>query len=174
MPLAKVLVCLDTDLQPSVFDAVVAVDAGADHVLRHGGVTPESIRGLVTAYKFVSNVVAAGNSVVFVGTKRQARQTVREEAIRCGMPYVTERWLGGTLTNFRTIRSQLQRLQQLEAMQADGALDRESKKQASRLKREMRKIQSNLDGTESSKPFFNSSRWAVSFSVTKKYVRSFS
>ncbi|MHC4735227.1 MAG: 30S ribosomal protein S2 [Planctomycetota bacterium] len=89
----------------------------------------KTLKGLLIARKLLAEVVSSGKDVVFVGTKRQA-----------------ERWLGGMLTNFRTIRSRLQRLQQLEAMQEDGKLESESKKQASRLKREMRKIKSNLDG----------------------------
>jgi small subunit ribosomal protein S2 len=84
--------------------------------------------------------------VVFVGTKRQAQKAVEAASTRCGMHFVSERWLGGMLTNFRTIRSRLQRLEQLEAMVQDGTMESESKKQASRLKREMRKICTNLDG----------------------------
>ncbi|MHC4498900.1 MAG: 30S ribosomal protein S2, partial [Planctomycetota bacterium] len=72
--------------------------------------------------------------IFVVGTKRQAQKAVQAVAKKCGMHFVSERWLGGTLTNFRTIRSRLQRLEQLEAMQADGTLDGESKKMASRLK----------------------------------------
>jgi small subunit ribosomal protein S2 len=84
--------------------------------------------------------------VVFVGTKRQAQKAVEAAANRCGMHFVSERWLGGMLTNFRTIRSRLQRLEQLESMEQDGTLESESKKHASRLKREMRKIRTNLGG----------------------------
>jgi small subunit ribosomal protein S2 len=91
-------------------------------------------------------VVSSGKDVVFVGTKRQAQKAVEAVAGKCGMHYVSQRWLGGMLTNFRTIRSRLQRLEQLEAMAEDGTLDSESKKQASRLKREMRKIRGNLQG----------------------------
>jgi len=98
------------------------------------------------ARKLLAEVVSSGKDVVFVGTKRQAQKATEAVANKCGMHYVSERWLGGMLTNFRTIRSRLQRLQQLEAMQEDGTLESESKKQASRLKREMRKIKSNLDG----------------------------
>ena len=84
--------------------------------------------------------------MVFVGTKRQAQKTVQAVAEKCRMHYISTRWLGGVLTNFRTIRSRLQRLEQLEAMEQNGTLESESKKQASRLKREMRKIKSNLEG----------------------------
>jgi small subunit ribosomal protein S2 len=106
----------------------------------------KTLSGMLIAKKLLSEVVASGRDVVFVGTKRQAQKSVQAVAAKCGMHYVSHRWLGGTLTNFRTIRSQLQRLQELEAMQESGALESESKKQASRLKREMRKIKANLDG----------------------------
>jgi len=106
----------------------------------------KTLAGLLIAKKLLAEVVAAGKDVVFVGTKRQAQKAVEKAAEKCSMHYVSERWLGGTLTNFRTIRSRLQRLEQLEAMQQDGTLENESKKQASRLKREMRKIKANLQG----------------------------
>ncbi|MEI7684580.1 MAG: 30S ribosomal protein S2 [Planctomycetota bacterium] len=76
----------------------------------------ETVRGLLRAYKFISKVASRGSLVLFVGTKRQAKEAVEREAARCGMPYVNERWLGGTLTNYRTIRDRLKRLQELEAM----------------------------------------------------------
>jgi small subunit ribosomal protein S2 len=76
----------------------------------------ETVRGLLRAYRYVAQVVSKGGLVLFVGTKRQAKEVVEREAARCGMPYVSERWLGGTLTNFRTIRSRLNRLKELEAM----------------------------------------------------------
>ena len=76
----------------------------------------ETVRGLLRAYRYVAQVVSKGSLVLFVGTKRQAKEVVEREAARCGMPYVSERWLGGTLTNYRTIRSRLNRLQELEAM----------------------------------------------------------
>jgi len=76
----------------------------------------ETVRGLLRAYRYVAQVVSKGGLVLFVGTKRQAKEVIEREAARCGMPYVSERWLGGTLTNFRTIRSRLNRLKELEAM----------------------------------------------------------
>jgi small subunit ribosomal protein S2 len=76
----------------------------------------ETVRGLLRAHRYVAQVVSKGGLVLFVGTKRQAKEVVEREAARCGMPYVSERWLGGTLTNFRTIRSRLNRLKELEAM----------------------------------------------------------
>jgi len=106
----------------------------------------KTLKGLLIAKKLLADVVASGKDVVFVGTKRQAQKAVESIAEKCGMHYVSQRWLGGMLTNFRTIRSRLQRLEQLEAMSEDGTLDSESKKQASRLKREMRKIKANLQG----------------------------
>ena len=106
----------------------------------------KTLAGILVAKKLLAEVVSSGKDIVFVGTKRQAQKVVESVAAKCGMNYVSERWLGGTLTNFRTIRSQLQRLQQLEAMQEDGTLEKESKKMASRLKRELRKLQSNLGG----------------------------
>ena len=106
----------------------------------------KTLEGLLVAKKLLAEVVSSGKDVVFVGTKRQAQKAVEVIAEKCGMHYVSQRWLGGMLTNFRTVRSRLQRLEQLEAMAEDGSLDSESKKQASRLKREMRKIKANLHG----------------------------
>ncbi len=106
----------------------------------------KTLAGILVAKKLLAEVVSSGKDIVFVGTKRQAKKVIEGVAGKCGMHYVCERWLGGTLTNFRTIRSQLQRLQQLEAMQESGTLEAESKKMASRLKRELRKLQSNLGG----------------------------
>ncbi len=106
----------------------------------------ETLKGILIAKRLLAEVVSSGSDVVFVGTKRQAQKAVEAAANRCGMHFVSERWLGGMLTNFRTIRSRLQRLEQLEAMEQDGTMESESKKQASRFKREMRKIRANLDG----------------------------
>ena len=106
----------------------------------------QTLTGLLIAKKLLVEVVSSGKDVVFVGTKRQAQKAVEAAAEKCGMHYVSQRWLGGMLTNFRTIRSRLQRLEQLEAMQEAGTLESESKKQASRLKRQMRKIKTNLEG----------------------------
>jgi small subunit ribosomal protein S2 len=106
----------------------------------------QTLKGILIAKRILADVVASGKDVIFVGTKRQAQKIVEAAAEKCGMHYVSQRWLGGMLTNFRTIRSRLQRLEQLEAMQENGQLESESKKQASRLKREMRKINANLNG----------------------------
>lgn len=106
----------------------------------------ETMRGLITACKFVAHVVASGRAVVLVGTKRQAKRTIRDEAIRCGMPFVAERWLGGTLTNFREIRKRIGRLDELEHLESEGMLDAYSKKEGASLRRQMRKILRNLGG----------------------------
>ncbi|TFG47791.1 MAG: 30S ribosomal protein S2, partial [Candidatus Brocadiia bacterium] len=106
----------------------------------------QTLKGILIAKKLLAEVVSSGKDVVFVGTKRQAQKSVEQVAQKCGMHYVSDRWLGGMLTNFRTIRSRLQRLEELEAMQADGTLEKESKKQASRLKRDLKKIKANLEG----------------------------
>src|SRR5437588_9803079 len=76
----------------------------------------ETVRGVLRAYRYLSQVAGRGSLVLFVGTKRQAKEAIEREAIRCNMPYVSERWLGGTLTNYRTIRERLKRLQELEAL----------------------------------------------------------
>lgn len=106
----------------------------------------ETLKGLLIAKKLLSDVVASGKDVVFVGTKRQAQKAVQKAAGLSDMHFVSERWLGGMLTNFGTVRSRLKRLEELEAMEASGKLAAESKKQGSRLKREMRKIGTNLGG----------------------------
>ena len=106
----------------------------------------ETVRGLLRAIKFFNRVAAANGLILFVGTKRQAAETIIEQCNRSGMPYVTERWLGGTLTNFRTIRSRLQRLEELEnTLDSEQALSY-SKKMISTLTRERRKIERNLSG----------------------------
>lgn len=106
----------------------------------------ETVRGLLRARKYLQTVAAAGSLVLFVGTKRQAAKPVQEAAEHCGMPYVNERWLGGTLTNFRTVRQRLKRLEELEAMEESGELEEYSKKMQSTLLREKRKIFRNLNG----------------------------
>ena len=106
----------------------------------------ETIKGLLRAKKLVQNVVAGGKDVLYVGTKRQARHAVQEEAARAGMHYVSERWLGGTLTNFRTIRARLNRLEELEKLWQTGQIETYSKKMKATLQREMEKIKANLEG----------------------------
>ncbi len=106
----------------------------------------ETLRGILLAKKFLAQLVAGGKDVLFVGTKRQSRKAVNEHASRVEMHWVTDRWLGGTLTNFREIRKRIGRLEQLEQMESEGLLDAYSKKQGASLRREMRKILRNLGG----------------------------
>ncbi len=106
----------------------------------------ETIRGLLRSRRYLDRVASQGSLILFCGTKRQAAGPVEEAANACGMPYVTERWLGGTLTNFQTIRSRLKRLEELETLEQSGELAGFSKKMQSTLMRERRKIFSNLNG----------------------------
>lgn len=106
----------------------------------------ETVRGLLRAKKFLHQVTEGGSLVLFVGTKRQAGAVIEREAERCGMPFVSERWLGGCLTNFRTIRSRMSRLEELEAIRSGEELDTYSKKMQSSLNREYRKMYRNLNG----------------------------
>lgn len=106
----------------------------------------QTVGKLEEAYNFARDTVAAGGTILFVGTKRQAQDTIQAEALRCGMPYVTQRWLGGTLTNFRTIRSRIDYMIKLEERQASGELDKLPKKEALQLSRELLKLQSRLGG----------------------------
>ena len=99
-----------------------------------------------TAEEFVMNLAAEGRNILFVGTKRQAKDVVAEEAVRCGMFFVNERWLGGLLTNFATIQRSLGRLRDLEAMTTDGRYETLSKKEIARAEKERRKLQKNLEG----------------------------
>lgn len=98
------------------------------------------------AYSFVRDVVASGKSVLFVGTKKQAQEAVKEEAERCGMFYVNTRWLGGTLTNFKTIRNRIERLNKLNQMEKVGEFDLLPKKEVALLKQERDKLEKNLGG----------------------------
>ncbi|MBG80484.1 MAG: 30S ribosomal protein S2 [Phycisphaerae bacterium] len=106
----------------------------------------ETVRGLLLAKRFISKTVQSGKDVCFVGTKRQARGSVEALAADANMPWVVERWLGGTLTNFRTIRERLRRLEELEGLVESGEIDSYSKKMTSQLMREKRKITRNLEG----------------------------
>ncbi len=109
----------------------------------------ETLRGLLRAKKYLSQVAAGGSLILFVGTKRQAGEAVEEQATRCGMPFVSERWLGGTLTNFRTIRNRLSRLEELEELRSSDKINAYSKKMQSSLTREYRKMYRNLNGLRS-------------------------
>lgn len=113
----------------------------------------ETLKGLLVAKKYVTQVVAGGKDVLFIGTKRQARKAVVTAAEKTNMHSVIDRWLGGTLTNFREIRKRVGRLIELEAMDAEGSLDAFSKKDGSRLRREMKKIKRNLGGIRNMERF---------------------
>lgn len=106
----------------------------------------ETIRGLLRAKKYLGQLAGSGSLILFVGTKRQAAETIEREANRCKMPFVAERWLGGTLTNFRTIRSRLTRLEELEKLRNSDEMAAYSKKMQSALNREHRKMFRNLNG----------------------------
>ncbi len=99
-----------------------------------------------SAVDFVTDVSAQGKSVLFVGTKRQAQESIEEEAKRCGMFFVNNRWLGGLLTNFATVQNSLKRYKELESMKADGFYEKLSKKEVARLERERKKLEKNLRG----------------------------
>jgi small subunit ribosomal protein S2 len=106
----------------------------------------ETIRGLLRAKKYLKQVASGNGLILFVGTKRQAAETVEREGLRAGMPFVSDRWLGGTLTNYRTIRNRLGRLEQLEGLRAGPEIETYSKKMQSALSREYRKMYRNLNG----------------------------
>ena len=106
----------------------------------------KTIRNTVRAYYFLRNLAARGEQILFVGTKRQARAIVAEQARRCGMPYSAERWLGGTLTNYATIRSRLTRLDEIERWETDGTMDKFSGKERASIIRQKRKLLRNLIG----------------------------
>lgn len=103
------------------------------------------------AMKYLRRLSANGGTILFVGTKRQARDIVREEATRCGSPYVNQRWLGGMLTNFKTIKQSVKRLQDMEAMVQDGLLDKLVKKEALDFQRELEKFNNSLGGIKEMK-----------------------
>ena len=98
------------------------------------------------ALKFVRQLAANKGNILFVGTKRQAREILHEEAVRCNMPYVDHRWLGGMLTNFKTVKQSIKRLKEMEGMVEDGSLERLSKKEALGIQRELVKLQRSLGG----------------------------
>ena len=106
----------------------------------------QTVRGILRARHFLKSIVADGGKVLYVGTKRQAKVTVTAVAQQAKMPYVSERWPGGMLTNFRTVRGRLKRLEELEQMEEDGTISRYGKKMISSMRREKRKILRNLDG----------------------------
>ena len=111
----------------------------------------KTLIGLDQAYTFVSDLARKGGTVLFVGTKKQAQEAVADAANRCGMPYVNARWLGGMLTNFVTIRTRVERMEELEAMDADGRMALLPKKEQIPLHKELGKLQTNLNGIRNMK-----------------------
>jgi small subunit ribosomal protein S2 len=106
----------------------------------------KTVRKVEEAYAFIRDTVADGETVLFVGTKKQAQETIREEAERCGMFYVNQRWLGGMLTNFKTITSRIARLEEIEKMEEDGLFDVLPKKEVMELRKEMERLTRFLGG----------------------------
>lgn len=111
----------------------------------------QTVKLLTTAYNLVRDTVANGGFIMFVGTKRQAQETVVEEATRCGMPYVTERWLGGMLTNWSTMYNRIQELEKLEHMRDSGEISRLTKKEGLLIEREIKRLQLRLSGVREMK-----------------------
>lgn len=106
----------------------------------------KTVKKVEDAYQAVFDIAKEGGEVLFVGTKKQAQDSIKEEAIRCGMYYVNERWLGGMLTNFETIKTRVQRLKDLEAMIEDGTMDLLPKKEVAKLMHEKEKLDKNIGG----------------------------
>ncbi|NLN17964.1 MAG: 30S ribosomal protein S2 [Firmicutes bacterium] len=106
----------------------------------------KTVRKVDEAYNFVKDMAADGGTLLFVGTKKQAQETIKVEATRCGMPFVNTRWLGGMLTNFRTLRGRIQRLKQLEDMEADGSFDVLPKKEVLQLLKEKERLERFVGG----------------------------
>ena len=111
----------------------------------------KTVKKVDEAYNFIREVAASGESIMFVGTKKQAQEAMKEEATRCNMFFVNERWLGGMLTNFKTIQTRINRLRKLEAMEADGTFDVLPKKEVIGLKHEMEKLTKYLGGIKDMK-----------------------
>jgi len=106
----------------------------------------KTVAAVTKALEFLKKTASGGGHILFVGTKKQAQEIIKEEAARCGMFYVNQRWLGGMLTNFQTIKKSIKRLEDLERMKEDGTLAKLSKKEASQLNKEMFKLNKNLEG----------------------------
>jgi small subunit ribosomal protein S2 len=111
----------------------------------------ETVRGLLRAKKYLTQLAEGNNLILFVGTKRQASEVIERESLRCGQPFVAERWLGGTLTNFRTVTSRISRLVELETLRGSDEINTYSKKMQSALAREYRKMYRNLNGMRTMK-----------------------
>ncbi|RLF56080.1 MAG: 30S ribosomal protein S2, partial [Thermoplasmata archaeon] len=106
----------------------------------------KTVRLFRTAYDFITRIVADGYSVLFVGTKKQGHDSIVEESERCGMFYIVNRWLGGTLTNFQTIKKSIKRLKDIERMKEDGSINRYTKKEILKMEKELFKLERNLGG----------------------------
>lgn len=106
----------------------------------------KTVESIIQACEFLREIASGGGYVLFVGTKRQAREAIASEAARCQMYYVNQRWLGGTLTNFQTVRKSVQRLKELAKMKEDGTFEVLTKKEVSRLEKEMARLRKNLEG----------------------------
>ena len=111
----------------------------------------KTVRKVEEAYNFVKEVALSGQTMLFVGTKKQAQEAIKEESLRCNMYFVNERWLGGMLTNFQTIQKRIDRLRQLEKMESDGTFDVLSKKEVLGLRHEMERLQKFLGGIKDMK-----------------------
>ena len=111
----------------------------------------KTVKKVEEAYYFVRDIAASGEDILFVGTKKQAQDAIKTEAERCGMYYVNERWLGGMLTNFKTIQSRIKRLKEIETMSEDGTFDVLPKKEVIELKKEWAKLEKNLGGIKDMK-----------------------
>ncbi len=111
----------------------------------------QTVKLLNQAYNVIRDVVANGGTILFVGTKRQAQETIAEEAIRCGMPYVTERWMGGMLTNWSTMYQRIQELERLEQLRDSGEINKLTKKEGLLIEREITRLQTRLSGARSMK-----------------------
>ena len=132
----------DPKMAPYIFGA-----RGKIHIIN----LEKTLPLLVDSLNFIGSIAAKRGSVIFVGTKRAASKSVAEEATRCGMPYVSHRWLGGMLTNFRTIRQSIKRLRQIEKMEEDGSFARLLKKEVLQLTRERDKLEKTLGGIKDMK-----------------------
>jgi len=106
----------------------------------------KTVKQIEISYDFVKNIVLNGGEILFIGTKKQAQECVQEEATRCGMYYINTRWLGGTLTNYKTIEKRIAYLKQLHEMETNGTFDSLPKKEVVKLKSEMEKLENNLGG----------------------------
>lgn len=111
----------------------------------------KTVKKIEDAYEFIKSVAAEGKDVLFVGTKKQAQESIHEEAVRSGMYYVNQRWLGGMMTNFKTIKTRIERLNALESMEQDGTFDLLPKKEVIKLKAEKEKLDKNLGGIKDMK-----------------------